>query len=150
MKIYVLMISNRFPKTHKRSGELTHFPAKILLGDKIHTIRENYKLWAKRIKEVQEGKAILSLRYWSDKPYRSKQIEFAILDKDSGVGVQKLDFFTNSFIMTRIDGNFQYGFFHSDILCKNDGLEWVDFKDWFKNYNLSACMAIIHFTNFRY
>ena len=170
MKTHVLLVSRTFPKGHKREGDPTYFVEKILNnGDilptsdvlieweivgfdpKIHTCRKNYELWAKRIKEVQEGKAILSLRYWSDKPYRSKQVEFAVLDKDSGVGVQKLDFFANSFIMPRIDGsNFQYEFFHSNILCKNDGLEWEDFKDWFKNYDLSKPMAIIHFTSFRY
>ena len=162
MKTFVLTVSRTFPKTHKRAGQQTWFVEKIneavmpisdepMMGKKIQTIRANYELWAKRIKEVQEGKAILSLRYWSDKPYRSKQVEFAVLDKDSGVGVQKLDFFANSFIMPRIDGsNFQYEFFHSNILCKNDGLEWEDFKDWFKNYDLSKPMAIIHFTSFRY
>jgi hypothetical protein len=35
-------------------------------------------------------------------------------------------------------------------LSKNDGLSLPDFKAWFKNYDLSEPMAIIHFTKFRY
>jgi len=113
---------------------------------------------------VQEGKAILSLRYWSGEPYRTKQIEFAQLDKDSGVGVQELKFgYCNSLI------SLSDKFFpiitkpyiielenlkdkYLDILqiSKNDGLKFGDFMDWFKNYDLSKPMAIIHFTSFRY
>jgi hypothetical protein len=29
MKTYVLIVSGRFPQTHKRKGELTYFPTKI-------------------------------------------------------------------------------------------------------------------------
>ena len=39
---------------------------------KLHTIRANYPLWEKRIKDIQEGHAVLSVRQWSGKPYRSK------------------------------------------------------------------------------
>ena len=35
-------------------------------------------------------------------------------------------------------------------LAKNDGLSLDDFKAWFKSYDLSQPMAIIHFTSFRY
>jgi len=175
MKTFVLTVSRTFPKTHKRAGQQTWFVEKIneavmpisdepMMGKKIHTIRANYELWAKRIKEVQEGKAILSLRYWSGEPYRTKQIEFAQLDKDSGVGVQELKFgYCNSLI------SLSDKFFpiitkpyiielenlkdkYLDILqiSKNDGLKFGDFMDWFKNYDLSKPMAIIHFTSFRY
>jgi hypothetical protein len=175
MKTFVLTVSRTFPKTHKRAGQQTWFVEKIneegmpisddpIMGKKIHTIRANYELWEKRIKEVQEGKAILSLRYWSGEPYRTKQIEFAQLDKDSGVGVQELKFgYCNSLI------SLSDKFFpiitkpyiielenlkdkYLDILqiSKNDGLKFGDFMDWFKNYDLSKPMAIIHFTSFRY
>lgn len=167
MKTYVLMISRRFPATHPRKGEQTFFVDKILkqysdinysLGwQKIHTIRGNYKLWAKRIKAIQEGKAVLSLRYWSASPYNfkkdgSKQIEFARLDKDSGLSIQKLQFFES-------DINCPYGYAVNEIaneeievteLCKNDGLNLQDFKAWFRKYDLSEPMAIIQFTPFRY
>jgi hypothetical protein len=64
MKTFVLTLSRRFPKTHKRAGEDTEFIEKLVCslscpGDcsdchintelfkKIHTIRANYDLWAK-------------------------------------------------------------------------------------------------------
>jgi len=162
MKTFVLTVSKNFPATHKRKGEPTYFEDKIMkrysdfnnfLGwVKIHTIRSNYELWEKRIKQVQEGKAILSIRYWSGKPYNSKQVEICQLDKNSGCGVQKIEF------MHDRDNAYSLKFFNiprcsfSELpeLSKNDGLTLEDFKEWFKGYDLSKSMAIIHFTNFRY
>lgn len=163
MKTHVLIISITFPKIHKRAGEETNFIDKIQIGldigeycnlpfppydPKLHTIRGNYELWAKRIKEVQEGKAILSLRYWSGKPYNSKQFEFCKLDKDSGIGIQKIDFSTDYLYTVLIDGK-RFPFSH-DMIAEHDGLTENDFEEWFKGYDLSKPMAIIHFTKFRY
>jgi len=177
MKTYVLLVSRTFPKGHKRKGEKTFFVEKIfneLTGGycymickskndcklcsfekysneiKLHTCRRNYELWAKRIKEVQEGKAILSLRYWSGEPYRTKQIEFAQLDKDSGVGVQKLLFRINDLLYPIAGDGIWFSVLNLENLSKNDGLSIDDFKDWFKNYDLSKEMCIIQFTKFRY
>ncbi len=145
MKTYVLTVSKVFPKTHPRAGQFTGFPEDIFLEEKIHTIRANYDFWKKRIDEVTEGKAMLSLRYWSDKPYNSKQITFLDLYK-SDVGIQKIEFDPHLGIF--IDD------YDSDInleeIAKNDGLSLKDFKAWFKGYDLSEPMAIIHFTSFRY
>lgn len=156
------MISRTFPATHPRKDEQTYFVDKILkqysdfnnfLGwQKIHTIRGDFKLWEKRIKAIQEGKAILSLRYWSASPYNSKkdgstQIEFARLDKDSGIEVQQICFLN--------DNVFDHAFIEGvsvkiSELSKNDGLSLADFRDWFRKYDLSEPMVIIHFTSFRY
>lgn len=54
-KTYVLMLSELFPKTHNKAGMPTEFKEKVLNKKKIHTIRANFPLWEKRIKEVQEG-----------------------------------------------------------------------------------------------
>ena len=158
MKTYVLLISQYFPATHPRKGEPTSFPAKILkgLGDnfyylqpmKIHTIRANYDLWKKRIDEINAGEAVLSLRYWTGKPYKSKQKDFATICK-GGIGVQKLGFSS---------GKIHYPFIAADkassldveLIAHNDGLSLSDFEAWFKGYDLSKAMAIIHFTDFRY
>lgn len=150
MKTYVLTVSNQFPKTHPRAGQDTGFVAAIknLFGDhqtKIHTIRCNYPLWAKREKEINEGRAILSIRYWSGKPYGSKQIEICRLEK---IGVQELVFRFGDFNMPKIS-NSDLLLPHED-LAKNDGLSPRDFCYWFKKYDFSKPMAIIHFTNFRY
>ena len=162
MKTYVLTVSRTFPKTHQKSGVQTYFPEKIMSGvfglsnimdenmSKVHTIRSNYQLWEKRIKEVQDGKAVLSLRYWSGKPYNSKQVEFAKLDKNSGVGIQDLIFLNRNILDPIIAINSDCLELDITDLCKNDGLIPDDFMDWFKSYDLSKPMAIIHFTDFRY
>lgn len=156
MKTYVLTVSQYFQATHKRKGEETFFVDRILAGQtidsnmwkKIHTIRANYELWAKRIKEVQEGKAILSIRYWSGKPYNSKQVEVCQLDKSSGCSVQRLVWKYNCiYYPTVLEDPLTLS--HIEI-AKNDGLSPEDFKEWFKSYDLSEPMAIIHFTSFRY
>ena len=59
MKTYVITLSRHFLANHKRAGEETHFKEKLLSGEKLHTIRANYPLWEKRIKEVQEGRAVI-------------------------------------------------------------------------------------------
>lgn len=163
MKTYVIMLSQTFPANHPRRGEETKFKQQIInaifvnqgwnkiaaypeLGDKRHTIRANYDLWEKRINEVQRGEACLSLRQWEGKPYRSKQIEFARLTSLDGVGIQMLTF-GRAFRLVTVDDEF---YATPWILAKNDGLNLVDWEDWFKGYDISKPLAIIHFTKFRY
>lgn len=170
---YRLGVSRVFPATHPRNGESTYFVKKILntvrhtgyyasdneenvdMINKLHTMRANYPLWEKRMKKVQEGEAVIELFYWEGKPYHSKQIVFATLDKDSGVGVQSYHIAE----WEDEDGTERAGYcidnriirgFALDYLAKNDGLSLEDFKEWFRNYDLSKEMAIIHFTEFRY
>lgn len=145
-KTYILTVSRIFPVTHKRKGEETGFPQKILGLSKIHTIRANYELWKNRIDEVNAGKAVLSLRYWSGKPYNSKQIEFLQL-KQGKCGVQKLKL--NEFVDLFIDDK-QFNFSIVPKLSEHDGLSLNDFMKWFDKYDFSKPMAIIHFTKFRY
>jgi hypothetical protein len=146
MKTYVITLSQYFLATHKRAGDPTDFKEKFLSGEKIHTIRANYPLWEKRIKEVQEGRAVLSIRQWTGKPYRSKQMEIATLTAENGVGLQRLEF---------TDCRLRFPYTDSEwtsmvSLAKNDGLSLNDWVGWFGGYDLSEPMAIIHFTKFRY
>lgn len=180
IKRYRMAVSRTFPKTHPRAGDKTNFPDKILrvlqdyleykhgrhalidvkgkysidgwldLKPKYHTIRANYPIWAKRMEEVQAGKAVIELFYWEDKPYLSKQIVFATIDKDSGCGVQKILIHSDmncASLKTSYADNLVVGI---DDIAKNDGLYIEDFKAWFRGYDLSKPMAIIHFTKFRY
>ena len=94
MKTYVITISKNFMKGHPKAGRPTMFKEKFLNKEKIHTIRGNYPLWEKRIKEVQEGKAILSIREWIGVPYKEKQVVIKDLTCDDGVGIQKLTFYS--------------------------------------------------------
>jgi hypothetical protein len=122
-----------------------------LIKSKLHTIRGSYELWKKRIDNVNSGSAILSLRYWSGKPYNSKQVEVCQLDKDSGIGIQKLVFFIPDISKPLIEINETYHLsIAPNLLCKNDGLSIEDFKEWFRPYKLDKPLAIIHFTNFKY
>ena len=182
MKTYVLTVSRYFPKTHKRAGEPTHFVEKLLVGQydknknfylqdtnsdfdreiffecrnpKIHTIRQNVELWKKRISEIQKGNAILSIRYWSGKPYNSKQVEICQLNKDSGIDIQVLYFNTEYKFPVAYpfvyDNNFdERKLINCSDISQNDGLSIQDFYKWFEKYDLSQPMAIIHFTCFRY
>lgn len=141
MKTYILIISEYFPKTHSRAGELTNFNSKIKNGEKLHTIRANYVLWAQREKEINAGKAILSVRKWSGSPRKSKQVELFQLTK---IGVQKLDN-PNNLVNAEIDGNVHKW----EDVAKNDGLSFVDFCEWFKVRPCSP-MAIVQFSDYRY
>lgn len=173
MKTYVITLSRVFPVKHRRAGQETLFRAAFQNGQacsackqrkpamcagecfstvKIHTIRANYPLWEKRIKEVQDGVACISLREWTGKPYASPQAEIRRLTAKDGVGFQKLTFSTDRDGMANlnlfcIDGR------HIDcaeMLSKNDGLTVEDWRNWFKDYDLSQPLVIIHFTPFRY
>lgn len=154
MKTYVLTLSQHFPATHPRKGQITHFNAKlssalwiarggISVGakPKLHTIRANYPLWAKRFEQINRGEACLSIRQWTGKPYASKQVEIARLTKEDGIGIQRLDLKETDYISM---------IHHSKIYANNDGLSRREWIDWFKDYDLSQPMAIIHFTKFRY
>lgn len=154
IKTYVLIVSQHFPKTHPRSGELTEFVEKILRGDKIHTIRGNFEYWKDIIHQVKKGDAIISLRFWSGKPYDSKQIEFRKITHLDNPGIQRV-FMTYSDWLgyeASVNGKELFGCIERESLSKNDGLTSVDFTDWFfkegKVEEFSG--AIIHFTGFRY
>ena len=153
MKNYIITLSKTFPVTHARAGQPTDFKEKLLAainsyGEwmKNHTLRANYELWKKRFEEIDAGRACLSIRQWTGKPYASKQVELMRLTREDGIGLQKLCFLESLDHFT-IDGIEYEG---SIILAHNDGLEYNDWKEWFKSYDLSQPMAVIHFTKFRY
>lgn len=164
IKRYRLGVSRNFPTTHPRKGDKTGFVDSIYFGNKIHTIRRNLEKWAAIMIEVQEGKAIIEIFYWEQNGGRfvkgNKQIVFLTLDKDSGCGVQELGFYYNGNMKNGLTTDNPYIFngnipdidpvISVETLSKNDGLSLEDFKAWFKDYDLSKPMAIIHFTSFRY
>ena len=97
-------------------------------------------------------RSVLSVRYWSGKPYRSQQIESFVFDKTDNIGLEKIEFDTDKddvpcLKYPLINNNFQPSIYS---VSENDGLSLQDFKEWFKNYDLNEPMAIIHFTSFRY
>lgn len=169
MKTYVITLSKRFLSNHPRKGEETGFADAFKSGRKIHTVRTNYELWEKRIKEVQEGKAVLSIRQWTDRPYMSPQKEIGRLTAANGVGVQRV---TLTRCKWEEDNNRPSSIYWAEVegikekidirrIAKHDGFNYLDdFIDWFNPaINKSEPDeegwkhiegVIIHFTKFRY
>lgn len=174
MKTYVLMLSQAFPAKHPRAGESTIFATKLqnaigipILGKpffapgepvtKVHTIRANYDLWKKRFDKIDKGEAELSIRVWDGKPYRSKQIEIARLNRSHGIGIQRVFIDMRHYdTYSIVDWHITYpeelriDCFQGNAIAFYDGLTLKDWLYWFKTYDLSKPMAIIHFTPFRY
>jgi len=139
-KTYVLIVSETFPVHHFRKGEKTHFISKILNRTKLHTLRNNYDWWKKRIDAVNANKAVISLRIWNGKPYVDKQIEILKITKltiqkavfeDDGVWIDKTTFLPLA------------------ELAKNDGLTLEELNSWFKG-KPTGTKALIQFSNFVY
>lgn len=179
MKTHVLILSKTFPKWHPKAGQPTYFkekmhngllwnkgmnigysqtPSYAIPGDiqlKLHTLRGNYERWEKIFEEIDRGEACLVLKQWSGVPYRSKQETIAVLTKEDGIGLQKLDLKLASFSpfyieVDRIDEERRTDTIHVGLLANNDGLSLTDWQFWFEKYDLSKPLAIIHFTSFRY
>jgi hypothetical protein len=173
---YRIPISLTFPAGHPRKSEPTLFIDKItktldLHKDestsetmmswcredlKLHTLRSNYALWAKRFEKINKGEAVLELYFWTGKPYNSKTVVIRQLGKSEGIGLEKILYHQNKDV-------FKWGFkwavgvgeemkqrVSQATLANNDGLSLHDFVSWFKSYDLTEPMALIHFTEFRY
>jgi hypothetical protein len=143
-KCYVIIVSKYFPKYHPKANEATSFLLKILNKEKKHTLRKNYSFWEKRMKAIENDEAYLSIRYWTGKPYNSKQEELLQLTKADGIGIQKLED-PDNFVFAEINEK------ENDWIdiATNDGLSFKDFCDFFPRRQKEP-MAIIHFTKFRY
>ena len=162
MKTYVITLSRTFPAKHPRKGEPTNFDYQLLnavwrahnmsiglpqYGMKLHTIRANYELWNKRFKQIDEGKAALSIRYWTGKPYHSKQTEICKLTKEDGIGLQRLEFYNGCLQQPILSSGMTI---KADLIAKNDGLSFESWQEWFLKRDLSNPLAVIQFTKFRY
>ncbi len=138
------MVSKYFPKNHKKAGLETNFPQAIQLGEKKTTIRLNYELWKKRFDKISKGEAEISIRKWTGKAYRSKQVELKRLGIDDSIGIQKIVKLKSGFV---IDDQF---YFSIDVLAFYEALTVSDFIEWFRNASEYVPMALIHFSSLRY
>lgn len=166
------MLSRKYPAAHPKAGQDTYFEIKLQNGikgyasdmllyydkdfnivseRKIHTIRTNYTLWSERIKEVQAGKAVISIRQWTGKPYQSKQQEIRKITKEDNPAVEflRMDLNTEECYVSDRKGHPFTKEIDIEQLAINDGLNVYDFIDWFHSIK-PIYAAIIHFTPFRY
>ncbi|MDR1913377.1 MAG: hypothetical protein LBQ68_02690 [Clostridiales bacterium] len=165
MKTLVITLSKTFPRQHPKAGQPTYFEEKITAfkGNaykKIHTCRQNVEYWAKKIDKLKADGGVLSVRQWSGTPRRSKQ-EIIVNIPAEDIGYSIIEWYLHD-----RDGctNWKYirvwemenGHKKScrDItleeLASNDGLSVDDFKAWFRDYDLTKPLIMIHFTNFKY
>lgn len=147
-KVAVLTLSQYYQKGHPKEGLPTEFVEKLKTGVKLHTIRTNYDLWAKRAEQINAGQMELSIRVWSGQPYRSPQVEVARLTK---LGVQPVTIVRGSadhepsvFIANRL---IDCG---AGKLSKNDGLSYYDWFNWFLKGKSLFEGVILQFTDMRY
>lgn len=147
-----ITLSRVFPKTHRRAGEPTGFSDKLTSGAKKHTIRRNYDLWQLNAEKMQRGGYMLSIRQWTDKPYRSKQRE--IYAQNEPIRVQKVTMHYDS-KNDSINVSVEHTLVDAEYIAKNDGLSLEDFKDWFfgsvrHKEDAHFNGVVIHFKPFSY
>lgn len=123
----------------------------LALEGKIHTIRQNYDYWKRIVDQVNAGRGFLSVREWIGVPYKSGNRELFQFRK---LGIQKVSLIWDGFHEVHIDGKFYCStdgapnFQKYLALAANDGLDYIDFQEWFPKDLIGGC--IIHFTDFRY
>lgn len=150
MKTYYLILSKNFEAPFLAGQEMLLRESNYCFFPKYHTVRENYDLWSRRFAKILSGEACLSVRVWEGRPYGkgSKQRELERLTRDDGIGIQKLEYRSVLFILSkaRVDNR------PVDItrVAHNDGLSLKDFLAYIETCNLSKPFALIHFTPFRY
>lgn len=142
----VVTLSKKFFPAHYRAGQETEFKAKVLAETKKHTCRSNYEYWAKKIAKVKETGGVLSVRQWSEKPYRSPQEVITEVPADV-VSIQKLELRRDKVMVEHhVEGerspistawNYDYTAQVDGrpvpllALAENDGLNVEEFKAWF-------------------
>ena len=116
-------------------------------GRKLHTIRGNAEWWEQVAKEINDGVAVLSVRVWQGRPYRSKQTEIMQVTK---LGTQRISMSCDStfpLTTTYIDGKSVDVF----SVAANDGLNSSDFIEWFFPKGTGIFSGVVlHFTDRRY
>lgn len=157
MKVIVTLATN-FPKGHCKAGQPTKFAQSTKSGRKIHTCRENYEYWSRKILLAKEVGGTLCVREWTGKPYRSPQgkiIEVAA--NEVGISLLTLsrvkDFATQKYnYLAEVDSQTVL----IRELALNDGFRTTqEFIDWVepifrKHRSDKLTLGIIHFTPYRY
>lgn len=182
LKIYVLILSEYFPVSHPKAGQPTGFADALQAnlqrlvcheqrqcvgcGEcvrqlKYHTIRRNADLWEKRAAEINAGRAVLSIRQWSGKPYGkgTHQREIARL---THLGTQRITMPYETYddlglrfpVSAAVQESCSLRPVELTKLAANDGLSMFDFMQWFSIRKKGPVSdfegVILHFTDLRY
>ncbi len=118
----VIILSKHFLKGHPKEGQPTNFKEKFLSGEKKHTIRNPKKKWKVGDKA--------SIREWSGKPYRSKQIIIKEVEIKKVWDI-KINFNLLEYKLSFEINNKRVPFNERHHIWENDGLDSVDFWCWF-------------------
>lgn len=150
----VLTFSRHFPARHPKAGQPTWFVEKIwksvwdgtegasnplypffLSYDKTFPcqfdIHENIHNHTPKLHTIRTGTRwkvgdMASLRVWSDKPYCSKQVEFAQVEVKRVIPIEI--YAGGGSLVISMDGVYSN---NHELIAKNDGLSLTDFVDWF-------------------
>ncbi len=161
MKV-VVTLTKKFFDQHPRAGQPTGFADAVKAGTKIHTCRDNYDYWVKKIDTLKDADGILCIREWTGKPYRSPQgtiketpaAMVAVSKLELTKGKHRVEPYRHSveYYRATVDG------VPVDVetLARNDGFTSAkDYVGFFTPLFDKAAdgrieMAIIHFTPYRY
>ena len=155
----VITLSRNFMKTHPKAGEPTYFVEKVWksLDIKLEGVEydaavragfETDGLFAPKHHTIRGGKRFktgdkVSLRVWSDKPYRSPQITIAP-DVELTVRDVEIDEMRTIWIDgVRLSVS-------CEVLALNDGLSQDDFVSWFSELPFSGQIYIWNNNNLPY
>lgn len=145
------MVSRTFPTYHPKKGEPTLFVEKIIKSLVGNIKPSEYEVWdtmglvddlsglipkqhtMRRGKRWKDGDQA-SLRVWSGKPYRSKQIAIA---GDVWIVVRNVEI--DKDFNVKIDGKFWNGI---AVLAANDGLTEGELRQWFCKLPFSGQLLI--------
>jgi hypothetical protein len=148
IKTHVIFIGRKFPSFHPRKGEETYFLSMIIRDEKTLTIRDDYNKWSKRINEVNEGKAVISLRYWLDRPFHSTPQEVMRITDKNGAGCHKFQLVGSQIW---VDDLPMLDHVAINQLLQKDGLNYKDFMAYHTAGKAPETpKALIYFNNFRF
>ncbi len=143
----IITVSKTFFPQHERAGEATEFRGKVIDGSKLHTCRQNYDYWKRKIERIQATGGVLSVKQWIGRPYHQPGQEPVVDIPADVVGIQRLELriewkpvkwrepgrgglriegITAEWSAT-VDGRPV----PIEVLAANDGLDVEDFKGWF-------------------
>jgi hypothetical protein len=153
----VLTFSRHFPKGHPKAGQPTYFVEKIwksiwddypgasnplypyweqydqafplAFNDKENIHQHQPKHTTIRAGNRWKASDMASLRVWSGVPRRSKQIEFAQVEVKK---VWPVEIYVGNLIVEIKVDEVSQPLEGKEALARNDGLELIDFVNWFK------------------